>query len=88
MNDIYEVINTLEYPDHPTSNYVFGAMYEKLMTREDLNQGLLSSQFDFRPNEYDPLEDTAPTAQVSVPITPDAMGQLLNVIIRCSEGRK
>ena len=86
MNDIIRVIDGLKFPEFPTPKTVFDIMYKRLMMREDFSEQLSPSQFDFKPFDHDPNKDIAPGSNVLAPITPESMGQLLDVLIHCSEG--
>ena len=86
MDDIFEVIKGLKYPEVPTANSVFETMYRELIEEGDFSRGLAPSQKRFNPGKHNPNSDSVATPFDLEIIDPESMTELIDVLIHCSEG--
>ncbi len=85
MSFINDMISTLEYPKYFFSESIYDTVSRILISDDDLEQ-LGTDQREFDPGDHN-VHDIDSTKALGVEtISPENMGELLDVLIRCSEG--
>ena len=88
MNIIKASIKNLALPKFPTANSVFDIMHQELLLRNKFGDDLSPDFLNFNPNTNDVLDSSVKEKFGVKEIQPSEMGNLLDIVIRCSEGKK